>query len=171
MALTQQLARVSLQYVAQCRETAADSPENDPGWNPPAEDTLDLDWAIWSLIKFFRWAHVDAAHTNALERSITGDSGGEVGFLDHAEVYDGYGAPPALLPPELVTEVAHALDAIDVNKALAQLPKDSAEAARACGFEGFDGKLPAYLGQHFDALRDFYRSASRRRLAVVTWVD
>ncbi|WP_457031325.1 DUF1877 family protein [Kitasatospora sp. P5_F3] len=162
---------MSLQYLAQCRETAADSQENDPGWNPPAEDTLDLDWAIWGLIKLFHWANVDAAHTNALERSTTDETEGDIGFLDHTEVYDGFGAPPALLPPELVTEIAHALDAIDVSQAIAQLPKDSAEAARACGFEGFDGNLPAYLGRHFDALRDFYRAASRRRLAVVTWVD
>ncbi|MFC9623281.1 hypothetical protein ACFTXM_25875 [Streptomyces sp. NPDC056930] len=38
-----------------------------------------------------------------------------------------------------MTEIAHALDAIGVSKAIAQLPEDSAEAARACGFEGFDG--------------------------------
>ncbi|MFE5096387.1 DUF1877 domain-containing protein [Streptomyces sp. NPDC056638] len=132
---------------------------------------LDLDWAIWGLIKSFRWAHIDAVHTNALERSITGDTGGDIGFLDHPEVYDGFGAPPALLPPELVTEIAHWLDAIGVGKAIAQLPEDGAEAARACGFEGFDGNLPAYLGQHFDVLRYFHHSAARRRLAVVTWVD
>ncbi|MEU3922711.1 DUF1877 family protein [Streptomyces sp. NPDC029004] len=171
MALTQQLARVSPQYLAQCRQTAADSPNGDPNWNPPAEDTLDLDWAIWGLIKFFRWARIDAVHTNTLERSITGDPGSDVGFLDHAEVYDGFDGPPALLPPEVVTEVAHALDAIDLSKALARLPQDNAEAALACGFEGFAANLPAYLDQHFDTLRAFYHAASHRRLAVVTWVD
>ncbi|MER5932502.1 hypothetical protein [Streptomyces sp. NPDC002054] len=63
------------------------------------------------------------------------------------------------------------LDVFDLSKALARLPKDNAEAGRVCGFGGFDGNLPAYLAQHFDALRAFYQGASRRRLAVVTWVD
>lgn len=54
MALTQQLARVPPHYLDRCRAAAASSPDGDPRWDPPAGDTLDLDWAIWELLRFYR---------------------------------------------------------------------------------------------------------------------
>ncbi|MFG2895088.1 DUF1877 family protein [Streptomyces sp. NPDC048248] len=171
MALTQQLARVTLQYVEQCWQTAAASPDKGPCWDPPEDDLLDLDWAIWGLITFFRRAHIDERHLAALERSIAGDDDGDVGFFDHPAAYDGFDAPPALLAPAAVSEVAHALNAIDLARALNQLPADSAEAAQACGFEAFTGHPRDYLVQQFNALRNFYNTARTRELAVLTWID
>ncbi|MEU6343654.1 DUF1877 family protein [Streptomyces sp. NPDC046977] len=171
MALTQQLARVTPRYLEQCRQNAAASPDNDPQWDPPQDDTLDLDWAIWGLISFFRWAHVDTKHLDALDRSISGDNSSDVACLDHPEVYDGFDAPPALLAHTEVAQVADILNAIDLDQALSLLPSNSTEAAQACGFEGFNGHPRDYLVQHFTALRSFYNTAAQRGLAVVTWVD
>ncbi|MER5888767.1 DUF1877 family protein [Streptomyces sp. NPDC001941] len=170
MALTQNLARVSPAYLARCRQAAEESPSGDPRWDPPDEDVLDLDWAMWGLIRLFRWARIDPAHIEALERSIHGDAAG-VAFLDHLEFYDRMDTPPALVRPRDVGEIAGLLDAIDWNTALALFPEDPVLAAQVSGLDGFAGNLPAYLTEHFEALRAFYRLASERRLAVVTWVD
>ncbi|WP_409235759.1 hypothetical protein [Streptomyces sp. PA5.6] len=49
MAVTQQLARVSAQYLDTCRTSAATSPDGDHRWDPPAVDVLDLDWAPYLI--------------------------------------------------------------------------------------------------------------------------
>lgn len=170
MALTQQLARVTPQYLEQCRQNAAASPDEDPRWDPPQDDILDLDWAIRGLVTFGRWACIEERNLAALERSIAGGDG-DVGFLDHPAVYDGFDVPPALLAPAAVTEVAHALSAFDLTAALNRLPADDAEAVQACGFDAFDGHPRDYLIQHFTALRDFYNTASNRGHAVLAWID
>ncbi|MFI9227914.1 DUF1877 family protein [Streptomyces rimosus] len=171
MALTQQLARVSEAYLAQCRRNAAASADGDPEWNPPDEDVLDLDWAVWGLLRYCREADVACEWTAAVQRSIEGENADSVRFLDHPEVYDGFGTPPALLAPPVVAEVARRLDAIDMDSLLRGLPADAASAAAVCGFGAFHGDLRKYLEDHVAALTDFYRGAARRGMAVVEWVD
>ncbi|WP_158712045.1 hypothetical protein [Streptomyces rimosus] len=92
-------------------------------------------------------------------------------FLDHPEVYDGFGAPPALLAPPVVAEVAWRLDAIDMGSLLRDLPADADSAAAICGFGTFHGHLRKCLEDHVAALTDFYRGAARQGMAVVEWVD
>ena len=170
MALTQQLARVSPQYMAQCRAAEEVSHDGNPGWDPPAEDTVDLDWAIWGLIRFCQRMRVEGPCVQVLERSISGDPGDDVEFLYHPEVYDGFDSPPALLAPA-AAEVARGLAALDIGEVLACLPANHVEAAEACGFRGFDGHPREYLVEHFGLLQSFYLIAGRRGLAVVTWID
>lgn len=88
MALTQRFARVTPEYLERCRASALDSPGSAPGWNPPSDDLLDTDWAIWGLISHCRSTGVDPAVTALLDRAVSGDPGGDIGFLDHDEVYD-----------------------------------------------------------------------------------
>ncbi|QIP83476.1 DUF1877 domain-containing protein [Streptomyces sp. Tu 2975] len=171
MALTQQLARVSTQYLTQCRAAAAMSPEGDPEWDPPAEDTVDLDWAIWGLIRFCQRMRTESPWIQVLERSISGGPGGDVEFLDHPRVHDGFDSPPALLAPAAVTEVARELAALDAGEVLNCLPADHSAAAEACGFRGFNGHPREYLVEHFGLLQSFYLIASRRKLAVLSWTD
>ncbi|MFF0738874.1 DUF1877 domain-containing protein [Streptomyces sp. NPDC004111] len=167
MALTQQLARVAPHYLEQCRQAAAVSPDGDPHWDPPHGDTLDLDWAIWELLRFYRRMRPDEQHIRLLQRAIDGDPGSSISFLDHPEVHDGFDAPPALLAPEVVTEVADGLAVMDIGPLLADLP-----AYRAVGgFSAFTGDPRGYLVEHFTLLQNFYRSAGKRGMAVVTWVD
>ncbi|MEU7419249.1 DUF1877 family protein [Streptomyces antibioticus] len=171
MALTQQLARVSVPYLDRCRDTALDSPGAAPGWDPPDTDLLDTDWGLWGLLWYGRRADADAEARALIQRAIDGDPGGNIGFLDHDEVYDGYGDPPRLLAPEAVRELSRGLDAIDLDAYLAALPASPGEAAEACGFGGFNGDVREYLVRHFEALRMFYREAAERGLCVLTWID
>ncbi|MEU7043705.1 DUF1877 domain-containing protein [Streptomyces varsoviensis] len=168
MALTQQLARVSPQYLAWCREAAAASPDGDPRWEPPESDTLDLDWAVWELLRLYRHAHPGAHEIAVLDRAIHGDADGRVGFLDHPTVHDGFDAPPAVLAPAAVREVARELSRVDIAPVLeAALPA----YREAGGFSGFAGDPRACLVDHFTLLRRFYRAADERGMAVVVWAD
>ncbi|MEV0282369.1 DUF1877 family protein [Streptomyces sp. NPDC050610] len=167
MALTQQLARVSPQYLERCREAATVSPDGDPQWDPPEDDTLDLDWAIWELLWFYRRMQPDASQIPVLEQAINGDPDGSVSFLDHPEVYDGFDAPPALLTPAAVSQVARDLAVMGIAPLLETLPA----YREAGGFSGFTGEPREYLANHFALLQSFYSAASEREMAVVTWAD
>jgi hypothetical protein len=167
MALTQNLARVSHRYLEWCRGAAASAPDGDPRWNPPEEDILDLDWAVWELLAFYRRIQPDSPHISILERSIRGDSHDAVAFLDHPEVYDGFDGPPALLAPAAVAEVARALAAMTLDSLLEALPAYRV----AGGFPAFSGDPGAYLAEHFAHLQSFYGIAGRHGMAVVVWVD
>jgi hypothetical protein len=167
MALTQQLARVSLRYLEQRREAARISTVGDPQWDPPADDTVDLDWAIWELLWFYQRMQPDARQIPILQRAINGDSDSIISFLDHPEVYDGFDAPPALLTPAAVSQVAGELATMDIGPLLEILP-----AYREAGrFSRFTGDPRTCLVDHFALLRNFYSAASERGMAVVTWVD
>ncbi|MGK5450467.1 DUF1877 domain-containing protein [Streptomyces radiopugnans] len=171
MALTQQLARVSEAYLARCRRAAEAGPGGDPGWDPPEGDRVDFGWGIWHLVRFCQETGVEEEHIAVLRRSIDGDLGGDIAFLDHPGVYDGFTSPPALLAPAAVAEIARDLTRMNLGVLLDRLPANHTEAARACGLEDFTGHPRAYLAEHFRMLRSFYATASRRGLAVVAWID
>ncbi|MFI8179337.1 DUF1877 domain-containing protein [Actinacidiphila glaucinigra] len=162
MAVTQQLARVTEEFLARCRTAARESPDGDPGWDPPREDVLDLDWAPASLKRVCRAAGAAAPALAAPERALDGDPEVTVAFLDHPEAVGVFGPPPGAVAPAGVTLVAEGLAAIDWD------------AVRA---HGADHGLPGvrdpwgYLTGHFTALRAFYEQASRRGLYVVGWWD
>ncbi|KQW13187.1 hypothetical protein [Streptomyces sp. Root369] len=172
MALTQQFARVAPEYLERCRASALDSPGAVPNWDPPAEDLLDAGWAAWGLIRHCRGSGAAPGTLALLERAVSGDPDGDVDFLDHDEVYDGFTDPPRLLGPTAVADIAHGLEAIDVGALLADLPASPAEAAAVCGFgPGFVGDVGAHLVEHLAAMRQFYREAAHRGWCVVVWVD
>ncbi|MFF8353078.1 DUF1877 family protein [Streptomyces chartreusis] len=172
MALTQQFARVTPEYLEQCRATAADSPGAAPDWDPPPEDRLDTDWAIWGLLRYCRTTAPDADLITLLDRAISGDPGGDVAFLDHVEVYDGFDGPPRLLTAAAVADIARALASVDLQGVLTDLPPTTEEAAAACGFgHGFNGDVRAYLVHHFTAMREFYDGAARHGNCVIVWTD
>ncbi|WP_328832794.1 MULTISPECIES: hypothetical protein [unclassified Streptomyces] len=77
-----------------------------------------------------------------LDRAVSGDPDGNVGFLDHDEVYDGFGDPPRLLDPGAVADTAAALGRVQLDDLLSSLPASTADAAISCGFRGgFDGDV------------------------------
>ncbi|MEU9167641.1 hypothetical protein AB0D34_07555 [Streptomyces sp. NPDC048420] len=82
MALTQQFARVA-----------------------PPEGLLDAGWAVWGLIRHCRASGADCGAVTLLQRAVDGDPGSAGGFLDHHEVYDGFGDPPRLLAPDAVVVI------------------------------------------------------------------
>lgn len=131
MALTQQFARITPEYLEQCRARAADSPGAAPDWDPPPDDRLDTDWAVWGLLRHCRATAAGADLITLLDRAISGDPGGDVDFLDHVEVYDGFEAPPQLLTAAAVADIARALAFVDLQGVLADLPPTTEEAAAA----------------------------------------
>ncbi|MFI5530612.1 DUF1877 domain-containing protein [Kitasatospora sp. NPDC051853] len=171
MALHQQLARVSTAYLDGCRRAAAAAPDADPGWGPPDGDTLDLDWALWGLVRYLRWAEEEPELLRTLERSIDGDGPEEIPYLDHLEVYDRFGDPPSLLSPPVVAELAARLGAVNPEAVFAAFPQERELVEEACGLGPVDGDVREWLALHLAALREFYREAAARELAVVAWVD
>ncbi|MFF1740790.1 DUF1877 domain-containing protein [Streptomyces mirabilis] len=117
MALTQQFARVTPEYLARCRESALDSPGAAPNGDPPPDDVLDTDWALWGLCRYCRGTARCAPLHAALDRAVSGDA--DIGFLDHDEVYDGCTDPPRLLAPAAVDEFTRALLEADIDQVLA----------------------------------------------------
>ncbi|MEU6762329.1 DUF1877 domain-containing protein [Streptomyces sp. NPDC046853] len=141
MAVTQQLARVSADYLAACRRSADTSPDGDHGWDPPAADGLDLDWAPTLLRRVCELADLDEAHTQALRQATDGDTAIDLAFLDvPPRDLAPFGTTPTALNETQVARIADLLDQID---------------------------FPATLA----ALRTFYRAAARRGFLVVLWWD
>jgi hypothetical protein len=176
MALTQQFARVTSEYLDRCRASALTTSGASPGWDPPVGDLLDTGWALWGLIRYCRSADTAPGVVALLDRAVSGDPDGNVGFLDHDEVYDGFGDPPRLLASAAVADISAALDRLQLGDLLADMPTSAEVAAVACGFgagfdAGFDGAVREHLTEHFVALREFYRTAARHTQNVVTWVD
>ncbi|MQY37081.1 hypothetical protein SRB17_50840 [Streptomyces sp. RB17] len=171
MPLTQQFARVTPTYLERCRASALDSPDAGPDWEPPDSDTLDADWALWGLLRYSRDRLGDVALTALLDRVTSGDPGGDVGFLDHPEVCDGFSDPPRLLSPAAVAHLSRALGGVDLDGALGGLPATVSEAASVCGFGGFTGDVRAYLARHFTATRAFFRVAAQQGMCVVVRTD
>lgn len=174
MAVTQQLARVSADYLAACRRSADESLGSDLPWNPPAADCLNLDWAPAMLERVCGHAQLDPAHLDALRRATEGDSRPDVGFLNAPPHAIGpFGPTPTALSAAAVAHVSALLKEIDFQKVLALLPEDSdvENAVIGHGSEGIIGGARPYLLNHFSALTEFYELASGRDLLVVLWWD
>lgn len=78
MALTQQFARVDPEYLRRCRASALASPGAAPGWDPPEDDLLDTEWAVWGLIRYCRSPGTDTDVAALLDRATSGDAGGDI---------------------------------------------------------------------------------------------
>ncbi|MEV7817436.1 DUF1877 domain-containing protein [Streptomyces flaveolus] len=174
MAVTQQLARIPAEYLAACRQFAGASPDGDPHWDPPASDTLDLDWAPALLTRVGELTGLDDVHLDALRQSTDGDTTLDVGFLNtHPHAIGPFGPAPSALTTAQVARVGDLLAQIDMPVRLAALPSDDSEAASVIGHgaDQITGGPRGYLLKHFTALRDFYRVAAQRHLLVVLWWD
>ncbi|MFE2707105.1 DUF1877 domain-containing protein [Streptomyces mirabilis] len=171
MALTQQFARVTPEYSARCRGSAHDSPGAAPHGDPPPDDLLDTDRALWGLLRYCRGTARCAPLHAALDRALSGDADGDIGFLDHDEVYDGCAEPPHPPAPAAVDAITRALLEADIDQVLAGLPDDPAAAASAVGFQGFRGDVCVYPVEHFLAPCAFFRGARLRGRCVIVWID
>ncbi|MFF0850724.1 DUF1877 family protein [Streptomyces sp. NPDC003280] len=174
MAVTQQLARISAQYLASCRQSADASPDADPLWDPPSADVLDLDWAPSLLERVCELGGLDDVHRHALRQALDGDTAIDLAFLNtHPHAIGPFGPDPTALSPAQVARVAELLGQIDFPALLAALPPDEAQAASLIGngANKIVGGPKPYLVKHFNAMREFYRGASQRQLLVVLWWD
>ncbi|WP_406274221.1 YfbM family protein [Actinacidiphila glaucinigra] len=174
MAVTQQIARVSAEYLAACRRSAGASPDGDPRWDPPAPDVLDPDWAPALLERLGEVTGLDEVRLDALRQATHGDTMPELGFLNaHPHAIGPFGPAPQALSIARVAHVSELLDGIDMHALLRALPTDDREAAYLIG-QGADrviGGPRGYLLKHFNALRDFYQRAAKHHMLVVLWWD
>lgn len=174
MAVTLQLARISAEYLASCRQSADASPDGDPLWDPPSADVLDLDWAPLLLERVCELGGLDDVHRNALRQVLDGDTAIDLTFLStHPHAIGPFGPDPTALSAAQVARAAELLGQIDFPDLLAALPADETEAASLIG-NGADkivGGPKKYLLEHFNAMHEFYRGASQRQLLVVLWWD
>ncbi|MEE1735793.1 DUF1877 domain-containing protein [Streptomyces sp. BE147] len=174
MAITQQLARVSAEYLASCRTRAAESSDGDHQWDPPAADSLDLDWAPAMLIRVCEIAGIDDSRLAALRQATDGGVVLDVGFLNaHPHAIGLFGPTPTGLEAIEVERVSDLLGDVDFRAALAALPSDDHMARMLIGHgaESLTHGPGTYLRVHFDALREFYEGASKRGLVIVSWWD
>jgi hypothetical protein len=168
MAVTQQLARVSEEYINRCRASAAASPDADPEWDPPTNDWIDLDWSPQFLSNACELAGVDSCTLEALNRALDGAPDVDVSVLNHPKATGGFGPPPTALAPDSVAHVAAKLAGLDWDSVLAAIPADRREVLAGAHF---NGDPVAYLTTHFLALRSFYAEAAQQGLFVVLWWD
>jgi hypothetical protein len=173
VAVTQQLARVTAEYLALCRTRAEESSDGDHQWDPSEADCLDLDWAPVMLERACRFAGVSEVHLAALRQATDGGVAMDVGFLNaHPHAIGPFGPAPAALEPLAVRRVCGLLGEMDLQAVLEVLPLDiEAGALIGHGAEGLGDGARTYLMDHFEALREFYAGASERGLAVVSWWD
>lgn len=99
MAVTQQLARVTTEYLNFCRQAAEVSPDANPHWDPPRADRIDLDWSPEPLRRLLQLARFGPAAVAALERSTNGDALIDVSCLDHDDAVGTFGPPPRAVSP------------------------------------------------------------------------
>ncbi|WP_328390064.1 DUF1877 domain-containing protein [Streptomyces sp. NBC_00400] len=174
MAITQQLARISVEYLADCRQSAGESPDGDPHWDPRPADVLDLDWAPILLERVCELAELDDVRLDALRQATAGDSAIDLDFLTtHPHAIGPFGPAPTSLSAVQAARVAELLMRMNMPTMLAALPADDAQAASLIG-HGADqivGDPRKYLLKHFHALREFYLGASQRHLLIVLWWD
>lgn len=174
MAVTQQLARISAEYLASCRQSADASPDGDPLWDPPSADLLDLDWAPFLIERVCELGGLDDAHRSALRQALEGETAIDLAFLNtHPHAIAPFGPDPTALSAVQVDRAAALLGEIEFPALLAALPTDEAEAAALIG-NGADkivGGPKKYVPGHFNDLREFYHAASQRQLLVVLWWD
>ncbi|MFE7112791.1 DUF1877 family protein [Streptomyces sp. NPDC057575] len=174
MAVTQQFARIPAEYLASCRQSADASPDGDPLWDPPSADVLDMDWLPFLIERVCDLGGLDDVHRSAFRQALDGETAIDLAFLNtHPHAISPFGPDPTALSAAQVARVAELLGQIDFPALLAALPTDETEAAALIG-NGADqivGGPKKYLLGHFDAMREFYRGASRRQHLVVLWWD
>ncbi|MGW7640409.1 DUF1877 domain-containing protein [Streptomyces decoyicus] len=174
MAVTQQLARISAEYLADCRQSASESPDGDPHWDPQPADVLDLDWAPILLARACELAGLDDVHLNALRQATDGDSAIDLGFLNtHPHAIGPFGPAPTALSAAQAAHVSELLVHMNMPAILAALPADDTQAVSSIdyGADKIAGDPRKYLLKHFNALREFYLGASQRHLLIVLWWD
>ncbi|GFE03788.1 hypothetical protein Scani_00560 [Streptomyces caniferus] len=174
MAVTKQLARISVEYLADCRQSASESPDGDPHWDPQPADVLDLDWAPILLERACELAGLDDVHLNALRQATDGDSAIDLGFLNtHPHAIGPFGPAPTALSAAQAAHVSELLVHMNMPAILAALPADDTQTASLIGYgaDKIAGDPRKYLLKHFNALREFYLEASQRHLLIVLWWD
>lgn len=167
MAVTQNLARLTVAHLAEC---AASLDELDAVCSFTAldqTDYLDLDWAPFLLWLVAEGSGASPALASALRRATEGE--GEVNPTYRDRPHSVWEHPVTCLDAAHVAEVQVGLEQ------LAEVPLLSPQRVLSPCAALPPSQVPdqafAYLKRHFDALRAFYADAARQSLAIICWQD
>ena len=170
MAVTQQLARLSVDDLARCRVSVEVLHLLYSFELRPDDDYVDLDWSPRPLELLA--ARVDARLSEAIAQVCSG-AGAEINpaYRDHPlTIFDH---PVLALEPDAVREVAAVMARWPPDQLLAALPYDRRAALTliAIRLSEFSGHPHDYLHGHYESLRRFCAEAAAAGMAVVSWGD
>jgi hypothetical protein len=169
VAVTQQIARLTIADLEDCRRSVAAINRLCSFKARGSEDYLDLDWSPSPLLKSAAVSGLPPELIEAVERACAGETEINPGFRDAPDTI--WEHPVSALEPDDVQTVASRLaqwHGADVVGGLASAADDAAEQV---GMIEFAEHPAAYLRRHYDALSAFYVEAARRRLATAMWWD
>ncbi|KXP09510.1 hypothetical protein AXK57_11540 [Tsukamurella pulmonis] len=166
MAVTQLLARIAPQYLDACGQSV-DELDRLCSFIVSEDDYLDLNWSGPYIARVLTSLGTSPADVALVEHAWTGTV--EVN-PSYREPYLPVDQAPMAICPADVSDIAHALSSIDVEKFALAIPPEQTEATTF-----FDAEAPldprGFLAGHLVTLRDFYIAAAARRLAVIEWLD
>ena len=167
MAVTQQLARLTSEQLAQCRSSIEVLDRLCSFKLRTHEDYLDLDWSPHPLE--LTAARIDAELSAAVRDACSG--GDEINPAYREFPGSIFEHPVRALEPDAVRAVAGILTRIDPRDLVASLPTHAEAARQIVGLEDFLGHPGDYLRGHYDSLRRFYQAAAARGQVTATWWD
>lgn len=167
MAVTQQLARLTADELAQCRSSVQMLSRLCSFQLRPRDDYLDLDWSPRPLE--LAAARIDMTLAAAIHHACTGGDEINPAYREHpGSVFEH---PVRGLEPATVGTVAATLVRWKPDDVVSALPSDSDTAMRDVGMDEFSGHPGEYLRGHYEELRGFYATAAARGHATATWWD
>lgn len=161
VAVTQQLARMPGELLAQCSQDLRVFENLLRGEALDEIDYLDLDWAP-SLLKK---ASIDSGSPHLLREALRLSTDGALEVMPGYSGVNSMYQAPTYLGAQEVARVARSFSEIDVDGLLAPEIVELVTEG-----QGLDDPR-TYLLEHFAALRAFYAGASDRQLAVMMWWD
>lgn len=167
MAVTQQIARLTLDELERCRASVAEVDRLCSFALRPRSDYLDLNWWPTALKRAAAASAARSALSDAIDRACHG--GIEVNPAYRDAPVTIWEHPVTALEPSAVCEVAADLGRVDPADLLDGLPRDPEEAQRALGLEARD--VHAGLVEQYAFLQRFYVEACEHGLATAMWWD
>ncbi|HVK23112.1 MAG TPA: DUF1877 family protein [Actinokineospora sp.] len=169
MAVTQQIARLPAELLAECR-LSVEVLDRLCSFKAAGVDHLDLDWAPRDLRRVCDLARTDGRLRDAVRDAMAGDAEVNPEYAEYGDIAEH---PVTELTPARVAEIAGCLRELDVETIFAVLPADAELAKAALGPNplDFDNHPTDYLAPHLTALRDFYEQAAQRGQATIMWWD
>ena len=167
VAVTQQLARLTYEALAECR-SSIDALDRLCSFElRTREDYLDLDWSPRPLELLA--AKVDAELSAAIRDACSG--GDEINPAYREFPGSIVEHPVRALEPDAVRGVAATLTRIEPEGLVAVLPPAAEAARHIVGMEDFLGHPGDHLRGHYDSLRRFYEAAAARGQVTASWWD
>lgn len=170
VAVTQQLARLPVELLKRCRSSVAEIEAVCEGRLLTKADYLDLDWSPVPIERVAVIAFGEGPAAAAVRQAL---SGGEVVNPAYSAMSVFSDVQVTSLEPDIVSDIAAQLRAIDPVRLLVSLPADREAAIALIGgsVRGLNVHPGPYVNGHLRALQSFYDGAAERGLAMVLWWD